>query len=307
MGEERNMKKRTLFVILGLVMGTWGCSFSAGTVQTPTPTQVDEVGTVVAATLQAFTPSPTEGISTQAVSSPVATQEGGIPVSAEGVSFIVPGGVASGANVETMTAVESNSGAPWDVAPTHWRITLTEYALQDKFHEPRIFVYPAEEYAAVNPNAAEQIERVKRILSGATPMQETLPLVPSFNAAQLFAAQIKVIPFQNGSGVRSLTQYAQYAAPINNHELFYHFQGLSGDGKYYVIAILPINAPILPEDEKPTAAVPEGGVPIPTDVGPNEVYYFSVAEKLNSLSPDAFTPALDALDALVQSILVANP
>ena len=301
------MKKRTLLVIFGVVMGTWGCSFSAGTIPTSTQTQVDEVGTVVAATLQALTPAPTESISTQAVSSPIATQEGGIPISAEGVSFVVPSGVASGANVETMTAVESNSGAPWDVAPTHWRITLTEYALQGKFHEPRIFVYPAEDYAASNPQAAEQIERLKRILTGATPMQETLPLVPSFNAAQLFAAQIKVIPFQNGSGVRSLTQYDQYAAPINNHELFYHFQGLSSDGKYYVIAILPINAPILPEDEKPTAAVPEGGVPIPTGVGPNEVYYFSVTEKLNSLSPDSYTPSLNRLDALIQSITVTNP
>ena len=306
------MKKRTLFVLLGVVMGTWGCSFSAGTIATPTPTQVDEVGTVVAATLQAFTASPTESASTQAVETPAATQTdgpqtGAVPISAEGISFVIPGGLASGANAEKMTAVEANSGAPWDIAPTHLRITLTEYKLPGKFHEPRIFVYPAEEYAAVNPNAAEQIERVKRILSGATPMQETLPLVPSFNAAQLFAAQIKVIPFQNGSGVRSLTQYAQYAAPINNHELFYHFQGLSSDGKYYMIAILPINAPILAEDEKPEATVPEGGVPIPADIGPNAVYYFSVTEGLNSLPPEAFTPPLSELDAMIQSILLTNP
>ena len=301
------MKKRTLMVIFGVVLGTWGCSFSAGTIHTPTPGQVDEVGTVVAATLQAFTPSPTESSSTPAATSPTATQEAGIPISSEGVSFVIPGGMASEANAETMTAVESNSGAPWDIAPTHLRVTLSEYVLQGKFHEPRIYVYPAEEYAASNPQAAEQIDRVRRILTGATPMQETLPLVPFFNAAQLFAAQIRVIPFQNGSGVRSLTQYAQYAAPINNHELFYHFQGLSSDGKHYVVAILPINALVLPEDEKPDATVPEGGVPIPADVGPNAVYYFSVAEKLNSLSPDAFTPSIVALDALIQSMLVANP
>jgi hypothetical protein len=305
--EKRYMKKRTLFVILGMVMGTWGCSFSAGPIPTPTPGQVDEVGTVVAATLQAFTPSATESISTQVVTSPTATQEGEIPISSEGVSFVIPGSVADGANPEKMTAVESNSGAPWDIAPTHLRITLTGYPLQGKFQEPRIYVYPAEDYAASNPQAAEQIERLKRILTGATPMQETLPLVPFFNAAQLFAAQIKIIPFQNGSGVRLLTQYDQYAAPINNHELFYHFQGLSSDGKYYMIAILPINAPMLPEDEKPNATVPEGGIPIPADVGPNEVYYFSVSEKLNSLSPDAFTPPLAALDVLIQSILLANP
>ena len=82
--------------------------------------------------------------------------------------------------------------------------------------------------------------------------------------------------------------------------MFYHFQGLSSDGKTYIVAILPISAPILPEDEKSEATVPEGGIPIPTDVGPNDVYYFSVTEKLTSLAPDAFTPALSALDALIQ-------
>jgi hypothetical protein len=79
---------------------------------------------------------------------------------------------------------------------------------------------------------------------------------------------------------------------------------LSGDANYYIIAILPVTAPILPEDEKAEATVPEGGIPIPTSVGPNQVYYFSVTEKLNSLPPEAFTPSLSALDALVQSILV---
>jgi hypothetical protein len=305
------MKKRTLFVIFGVVIGIWGCSFSAGTIATPTPTQlVDSVGTIVAATMQAYTASPTESISTQAsteVATEAATQTGGTPISYEGVSFVIPDEVATNANTEKIIAVESNSGAPWEIAPTHLRFTLTNYSLQDKFHEPTIFVYPADEYAQSNPNAAEQIDRLKKILGGATPLQETLPVVPFFNATTQIAANIKLLPFQNGSGVRWLTQYAQYAAPINNHELFYHFQGLSSDGKYYTIAILPVTAPILPEDEKPEATVPEGGVPIPTDVGPNDVYYFSVIEKLNSLAPNAFTPSLEALDVLIQSFVITNP
>lgn len=301
------MNKRTLLVIFGVVLGTWGCSFSAGIIPTPTQTLVNEVGTVVAATMQAYTASPAEAISTQVVTSPAATQEAGNPISSGGVSFVIPGGLAGGANAEMMTAVDSNSGAPWDIAPTHLRFTLTGYPLQGKFHEPRLFVYPADEYAQGNPNAAEQIERIKKILAGGTPLQETLPTVPFFNAAFQIAANIKVIAFQNGGGIRVLTQYAQYAAPINNRELFYQFQGLSGDGKYYLIAILPVNASILPEDEKPDAAIPEGGVPIPTAVGPNSVYYFSVTEKLNSLSADAFTPSLNVLDAFIQSILLANP
>lgn len=303
------MKKRTLFVIFGVVISTWGCSFSAGTVVTPTPTQVDEVGTIVAATMQTYTQSPTESASTpvSTVSTEAPTEAGGTPVSFEGVSLVIPGGIATSANTEKIVAVEANTDAPWDIAPTHLRFTLMGYSLQGKFHEPRVFVYPADTYAQSNPGAAEQIERLKKILAGGTPLQETLPTVPFFNATAQIAAHIKIIPFQNGSGVRSLTQYAQYAAPINNRELFYHFQGLSSDGKNYIVAILPITAPLLPEDEKPEATVPEGGVPIPTVVGPNDVYYFSVMEKLNSLPPDAFTPTLNALDALIQSISITSP
>ena len=296
------MKKQTWFAVLGVVMTTLGCTFSISSPETPTPPHVDEVATVVTTvttTLQALTATPSESVSTEA-----ATQAGGTPISFENVSFSVPAGLADSANTDKMTAVESNSAAPWDIAPTHLRFTLAGYPLQDKFHEPRIFVYPADEYAQGNPAAAEQIDRLKKILAGGTILQETLPTVPSFNAASQIAASIQTIPFQNGSGVRFLTQYAQYAAPINNRELFYHFQGLTNDGQYYVIAILPVTAPILAEDEKVEATVPEGGVPIPADTGPNNVYYFSVTEKLNSLAPDAFTPSLNTLDALIQSLAV---
>ena len=297
------MKKRTLFVMLGVVLTTLGCSLVVSTPRTPTPEA--NVETAVATTPETQEAS---GVPTDRVLTPSPTQAGGAPVSFENVSFVIPDGVAAGANTETMTAVETNSGAPWDIAPPHLRFTLTDYQAQGKFHEPRIFVYPAWEYAQSNPNAAEQLDRLRKILAGATALHETLPIVPFFNATPLLSAQIKIIPFKSGGGgIRFLTQYAQYTAPVNNRELFYHFQGLSNDGNYYIVGILPITAPILPEDEKAEASVPEGGVSIPTAVGPNQVYYFSVTEKLNSLSPDAFTPSLEALDALIQSITVTNP
>lgn len=295
------MTVRLLFVMFGVVSGTLGCSFSISTPTTQTPS--DQVATVVAATMASLTGAP----ATESISTPAATQPGGTPVSFEYASLVIPDGLASSANTHKMTAVTSNSGAPWDIAPTHLRFTLTGYPLESKFHEPRIFVYPAEEFARLNSHAAEQIDRIRKLMGGTALMKETLPSVPFFNASPLIAAHIKTIPFQNGNGVRALTQYAQYAAPINNHELFYHFQGLTSDSNYYVIAVLPITAPVLPDDEKPESPVPADGVPIPANTGPNDVYYFSVTEKLNSLTPDSYTPSLDDLDELVQSILVTNP
>jgi hypothetical protein len=294
------MNKQMLFGIFEVVFITSACSLSTGI--PATQTQVDQVGTIVATTMQAFTAAPSQSVST-----PIPNQTDGIPISYENVSFVVPNGMASRANTETMTSVDTNSGAPWEIAPTHLRFTLTGYQLQGKFFEPQIYVYPADEYAQVNSVASEQIERLKRALAGSPLLKETLPNVPFFNAEHIIAANIQLLKFQSGSGVRELTQYDQYPAPINNHELFYHFEGLTSDGKYYIIAILPITAPILAEDEKPESSVPTGGIPVPPNTGPTDVYYFSVTEKLNSLTPDSFTPPLSALESLIQSILVKNP
>jgi hypothetical protein len=303
-----NMQKRTLFGMPGVVLITLACAFGGwagmGTPGTPTQSQADEVGTIVAATMQALTPS--EAVPTEAPTQ-AATQSGGRAVSFEYASFVLPGGLADEAESEAVPAVSEESGSPWEVAPAHLKFILTGYQLQDKFHEPRILVYPAEEFAQAHEGAAEQIERLKKALAGSALLKETLPIVPFFNAGPLIAANIKIVPFQNGSGVRFLTQYAQYSAPINNREMFYHFQGLTSDEQYYVIAILPVTAPVLPADEKAEAAVPEGGVPLPIDIGPNDVYYISVTGKLNSLAPDAYLPSLNALDGLIESLLVTNP
>jgi hypothetical protein len=274
-----------------------------GTPAVATQSQEDAVGTIVAATMQAFTAPTATAIS--ATDTP--TRTSGTSVTFEYASFVVPGEVANGASPELVPAVGADGGAPWEVAPAHLRFMLSGYTLQDKFHEPRILVYPAEEFAQAHEEAAEQIDRLRKALAGSPLLKETLPRIPFFNAGPLLAANIQLIPFQNGRGVRVLTQYAQYSAPINNRELFYHFQGLTNDEKYYVIAILPLTAAILPADEKPEAAIPEGGVTIPANTGPTEVYYLSVTEKLNSLAADAYLPSLEALDALIGSILVTTP
>ncbi|HEY3473758.1 MAG TPA: hypothetical protein VGK56_04060, partial [Anaerolineales bacterium] len=165
------MKRQMLLAFLGAAILLPGCTLETGTL---TQAPSDEVGTMVATTTPAADSL-----------TPEATQMSGAPVSYKDVSFVIPNDIAGGANTDTMTAVETNSVAPWEIAPTHLRFTLTEYQLQGKFHEPRIFVYPAGEYAQSNSNAAEQIDRLQKILAGGTLLEETLPVVPFFNAAPL--------------------------------------------------------------------------------------------------------------------------
>jgi hypothetical protein len=183
------------------------------------------------------------------------------------------------------------------------------YVLQGKTRQPRILVFPAQGYAELVPAAFESMHRLNNILGSpeASIEAELLPAVPFYNERQAFATNIQVIAFQNGRGVRFLSEYGQAPVSANNQDLFYQFQGLTGDGAYYMVAIFPVSMPGLGDSNDPAAAVPINGIPFPSMGDPNanwEGYYEAVSQFLNGTPPDAYTPGLSQLDMLVQSIRV---
>jgi hypothetical protein len=249
------------------------------------------------------TPAPEIGSSTD---TPGPVFEGNA-VSFGPLNLVLPPGLASGINGNQFPRAEGENIAPWEVTPGHTQVELEGYILQGKFHKPQILIYPAQEYAEMVPAVFESIHRLNNLLYDPnTPISnDNLPTVPFFNAAPIFASNIEVIPFQNGQGVRFLTEYAQYTAPVNNHELFYHFQGVTNDGADYVIAILPITALVLPETSDPESSLPTGGIEFPDLNDPNvdwDSYYKAVAHNLDLLPANAFTPTINQLDALIQSM-----
>ena len=72
-----------------------------------------------------------------------------------------------------------------------------------------------------------------------------MPFLPLFNAAQVMHTHLQYLDFKNGQGLRYLTEFDQGIIPINNYELIYTYQGLTGDGKYYVAAVLPVNQRVI--------------------------------------------------------------
>ena len=231
----------------------------------------------------------------------------GIPIFASPIRLILPGDLASGVTAETIDVATDQTGVSWDVAPAHLQLTLQGYPLNSSFLVPQIFVYPAPEYAAANQSAAESMKRLQAILSkpDAQYTNDVLPYVPFFNAGQVFAAQEKIINFKGGSGIRIVTQYASDVSPINNGGLFYHFEGLTSDGKFYIVTILPTSLPTLPVDNNPRSPVPSGGIPFPQNDAAGasfENYFKQVTDLVNSSSANEFNPPLTLLDALIQSI-----
>jgi hypothetical protein len=194
-----------------------------------------------------------------------------------------------------------------EMYPAHTELTLHGYILADKFFIPHISVYPVAGYTALLPDVIPgRVAELQAIIaSGSIPpfaisFTSALPFLPTFPAAQVFYAQEQVLPFMSGSGIRFMTEYAQYYAPVNNHDLFYTYQGLTSDGLNWVSAILPVNHPMLPAN----ADNPPGGVSWEDFSNNYDPYITDMVFQLNTQPPDSYIPTLFALDALVSSITI---
>ena len=217
------------------------------------------------------------------------------------VSFVLDEAVAAASDVSNVAAVEQTENTPfWALYPEHVEVSFEGYRHPDSRHRPRIYVYPVRAFQNVNDTAAEQIEKLRQLLAQqpqAAPQE--LPFLPLLNAGQMMRAQMETLAFSNGSGVRYLTQYGQAAAPINNSELFYTYQGLTADGQYYVAAIFPVAHPELPAD---ASGAPQG-LTGQLDFG---TYLDRVVMELEAAETQSFSPGLEALDALIASLNVGG-
>lgn len=288
--------KRKSIVFSVLLFASLACGLIA-----PTPAEEIDLDTAVATTLTA--------IALQSQPTPAApTEAGGVAVSFSGSEFVIPPGLATSATPSIVPASLDLQAPIWDIYPSYAEFSLDGYILQGTFHEPRFRIYPAAEFEAANEGAAQIINELRALLAAQeAPLPVNLPFLPLFNAGQIFHAKEQFIPFQNGTGIRFLTQFGQDVSPVNNHSLFYTFQGLTSDGRYYISAILPANAPFLVEYPSPEFPVPPSGIPFDWENWENtQSYMDAVTQQINSADPAVFNPPLTTLDALIQSIRISG-
>jgi hypothetical protein len=212
------------------------------------------------------------------------------------VTLDVDPALATGVTEQRIPAAGQDGNAPyWAVHPDYLRLGLENYVRADTFHEARIEVYPVSAFAATNEAAAAQIAALREMLAQ-RPLAATgdLPFLPLFNAGQMIQSQFEYWAFESGTGVRFVTQYSQAALPVNNHELFYTFQGLTDDGNFYVTALLPVSHPDLPAD---ASQRPEGDW---------ESYIQGVEQQLNAADPSSFAPDLRSLDQMIRTLTLES-
>lgn len=206
-------------------------------------------------------------------------------------------GVATGLVITQVEAsAPDGEKSWWQVYPAHQQVTLEGYPVTSNPRPAQVFIYPLADLEQAGAYAADSAAQLQTLLDlrvtgdAFTP----LPLLPPTPDAQMLHAQAKFLDFAGGSGARYLTQLNQGMVPLNNTQMLYTFQGVSADGRYYVAAVLPVTHPELPN----SSAV---DVDLAADYA---AYRVSTAEWLEQQPADAFTPNLDALDALVQSLQI---
>lgn len=133
--------------------------------------------------------------------------------------------------------------------------------------------------------------------------EPAMPFLPWINMQQSLCAQPQMIEFSGGRGIRYISYYAQGPNPVLDQQVFYTFQGLTDDGRFYVSAFFPIETGIFPTEPPPC---PKCGQP---DYDPFTEWAGVLAEQLTRLNDqpaDRFAPSLAVLDELIQSIRIGS-
>ena len=227
----------------------------------------------------------------------------------EGICFRFPSWLAESVWPQVVASPALVPGESWwetGSEPPHYDLSFASLSGPEAFQRtwgtwlqlpPQIKVYPVASLESDELTRA-RAEALRELLEAkpASPADE-IPVLPLINAAQVFRAQVRYLDFQNGSGVRFITQYRQDPAPVTDEETFYTFQGLTDDGAYYVVASFPLATAVLPD----TISF-ESQEFREFEKMDFQEYLKEQAGMLDALPSDGFDPDLAILDQIIASL-----
>ncbi len=237
----------------------------------------------------------------------------GYGISYDGVSFFVPEVIGDGATVDfspaTLINEETRVGR---IAQVQFTFTgeYPDPEYNAGFNAPSITIYRSDAYdyghdlsADYRPDMYEEtftyvVEELETILdeqSDLTAFQRNL--LPDLSPGMAPGAFIHLdyADFQNGSGYHFITYYGQDMVSPGDGGLTYRYVGLTELGSYFVVVNMPVNAPSLP-------------APFNRANGENAyLEYVDIVETtMNAIPFDQWLPDLNAVDAMVNSLVIGE-
>jgi len=168
--------------------------------------------------------------------------------------------------------------------------------------ERQVVVYPApafrELFVKAGQGKGNPVDVLSALLKKGSPaVRGEIPILPPADAAQVLKARVRLLPFHGGRGFAFVTAYAQDDVPVANDALFYTFQGLTDDGRYWVAVYYPVSTPVLPKTVQDS--------PEMKDMKAFDAHFKTYLQKTIRALEDprtVYAPDLAKLDAMVRSI-----
>ena len=213
--------------------------------------------------------------------------------------------------ISIMPKTDNHSDEPpfMNGQPEHIRFLLGNFTGSNYFRtdEPQLLIYPISRYRSLF-SGNELIEfnsilsRIDFIFKNQkVKPEESIPILPAVEAYQVFHANDRFLEFMGGRGIRFITIFAQDPPPITNDRIFYTFQGVTGDGKYYIALYHPLKTKYIPnslEDIRETI------IPVLEDPEKYQPYLEKGKSILDHLKDPDFEPDLSKLDEIIQSLVI---
>jgi hypothetical protein len=219
---------------------------------------------------------------------------------------------------------------PDGVAPEHIRF---EFGKGPKYWEPFVEIYPIERFPEMYTvdkrmvkDIVQEIRDLHNVIKNPTlRFHGEIPYLPYMDAHQEMQAKVKAASFNGGTGIYFVTYIDTETILINNDHLRYIFEGISSDGKNYVLGEIPISLKYLDDiTENVDSSSLEGFTYddlmeiLRTDekdrknpkyrslVKRYNAYLSAVTSRIETTKPDEFNPTLAKLEELIATLRINN-
>lgn len=241
----------------------------------------------------------------------MAASAGAAALTADSLTMSVEG-VADSYLWQTVPATPYDASMPPGPvgAPEHLAATFDGESLDDASFAGRIvYIIPVAAYEALwedagNDSITVNIEALQTLLSEQPDApQPPLPVLPPPAGVNDVAVQTAYLDVTglDATGIRWVGRFSQDLSPLLNWQLRYIFQGLTADGQYLISASYPVTTTLLPDSME---AMTEDEV-VAFEEDP-QAFLEATTSALTFLAPTDFSPSLDALDAMIQSLAISG-
>jgi hypothetical protein len=208
--------------------------------------------------------------------------------------------------------LENETDRPDGVEPRHLSF---RFGLAADSSVARIEIFPIEDFPrmyAVNKDSVKMIEKEieafkKNLKDKNYRLKGQIPYLRWLDAHQAFQAKVRHFKFQNGSGIFFLTHWSIESALLSNNRLRYTFEGLTDDGKNYVLAEISVSAAFLPKDEPDEFEGFKVQDIYKDDAASRkryQQYISSITKRLENLPPDQYEPNLKSFEEIISSLKI---